>query len=374
LFWHTAGVMLYRDFEHCGRAWEMKRAALAWVCAVVLVAGWSGLVFAQEAQDAKTPTLHVYTNLIQIPVLILDSHRQPMGMIAADKFSLSLDDGPPFQATHVRLEGDDPISLAILLDLRGDATELMGEIDDAIAELAPVSLRPRDHLSIYALDCNLIRGSIGVPAQSAGLKQAVDRVLQPWVERGGNRRKSSCKKPIGLWDALAYVSVSQSRLPGRRVVLAVTDGVDSGRSKRSWNSLRSLAEELGVAIFGMTYLPNVPAHHEFLSLSHENAFILVCELTGGMVMPTPSDDVARRLKHFTELVRGRYIVEFRRPSNATAGPHLLVVRDGTKQDFVRPTGLAVPLADPSVAADPTTIPSDPTLAPTQGSRRVLTPQ
>ena len=46
----------------------------------------------------------------------------------------NIDSGPWFRATHVRQEGDDPISLSILLDVSGDAAELMPKIDDAIAD------------------------------------------------------------------------------------------------------------------------------------------------------------------------------------------------------------------------------------------------
>jgi hypothetical protein len=40
-----------------------------------------------------------------------------MKPVAANRFSVSLDGGPQFRATYVRLERDDPISLSILIDV-----------------------------------------------------------------------------------------------------------------------------------------------------------------------------------------------------------------------------------------------------------------
>jgi hypothetical protein len=103
---------------------------------------------------------------LQVPVLVLrpngDRIKTP---ISNPRFSVSLDSGPWFPATHVRPEGDDPITLSILLDTSGDGGLLMPKMAEAIASLAPESLRSQDHVSVYALDCSLISGPSDVPAQ-----------------------------------------------------------------------------------------------------------------------------------------------------------------------------------------------------------------
>jgi hypothetical protein len=150
------------------------------------VAG-SGVVLAAQqeptAPEEPIPTLHVYENLIQIPTLVLDSKRQPLKKpIAANRFSVSIDSGPWFPATHVHQEGDDPISLSILLDVSGDSSELMANMNTAIAALAPDGLHAKDHVSIYALDCSLVQSLNDVPAESERLKVAVNEALQTWME------------------------------------------------------------------------------------------------------------------------------------------------------------------------------------------------
>src|SRR5215469_15739200 len=107
----------------------------------------------QSTQDDNTSTLRVYPDLVQIPTLVLGKNHEAIPPVAESRFFVSLDGGPKFRVTHARLEGDDPISLAILLDVRQPEASLMGRIDDAIAGLAPLSLTARDQLSVYALDC-----------------------------------------------------------------------------------------------------------------------------------------------------------------------------------------------------------------------------
>jgi hypothetical protein len=85
--------------------------AWLWLFAGVLATGWAGAPLAAQdtepaVQDAAPLTLHVYTNLIQTPVLVLGPKREPLvDPIAPSRFSVSIDSGPWFHAAHVRQEG-----------------------------------------------------------------------------------------------------------------------------------------------------------------------------------------------------------------------------------------------------------------------------
>jgi hypothetical protein len=110
-------------------------------------------------------------------------------------------------------------------------------------------------------------------------------------------------------------------------------------------------------------VPNAVDAHPFLS---------ICELSGGMLMPTVPELMERTLQRFMTMLRERYILEFPRPSNSTRGEHSVEIRiAGRDNYYVRPTGVSVALPDDSVLKDPTTVPSDPSRAPVQGKRRVL---
>jgi hypothetical protein len=152
------------------------------------------------------------------------------------------------------------------------------------------------------------------------------------------------------------------------VLLAITDDNDKG-SEYSWNDVRAYATATEVAVFGMIYVPNSLGPHR--SKSYEDAFRSVCELSGGMIFPSNGRDVAETLQQFTKTVRERYIVEFPRPFNSTVGEHVLLVAIDKMDAFIRPAGILVPMADPAVLADPTTVPADPSRAPVEGTGRLL---
>jgi hypothetical protein len=331
------------------------------------------LLQAQETAvqpEEPVPTLHVYTNLIQVPTLVLGLNRERLKTpIAASRFSISIDNGPWFRATHVRMEGDDPISLSILLDVSGDTAELMPKLGDAIAGLAPLSLHPKDHVSIYALDCSLVQSLNDVPAESGQLKLGVEKALESWMLRRQNEHEPNCEQSVHLWDALTYITGDLAKLPGRRVLLAVTNGRDKG-SNYTWNKARDFAEAKGVTVFGLSYLPGYAkdTNSAILRWSSEDPFHSLCELSGGIVLFTNMRSHVETLKEFLTIVRGRYIVEFPRPANARPGAHVKEVKIANSMNFIRPAGISVPLLDPAVAADPTTINSGPSLTPELGTR------
>jgi len=106
------------------------------------ISGVIGLAAQQQpaSQDEPIRTLHVYADLVQVPTLVLGRNHESISPIAEQRFAVSIDYGPWFRVTHARKEGNDPISLSILLDTSGAAADLLPKIDDAIAALAPSSL------------------------------------------------------------------------------------------------------------------------------------------------------------------------------------------------------------------------------------------
>jgi hypothetical protein len=318
-----------------------------------------GLAAQQPSPSQEEPihTLHVYTDLVQVPTLVLAGNHEPLKTpIPENRFSVSIDYGPWFRVTHVRREGNDPISLAILLDPTGAAASLMPRINDAIAALAPSSLTTRDHISIYAMDCGLTRSLNDVPLESWKLHQ---------------KNHTTCKQSAHLWDAIRYIDNELYKLPGRRVLLVVTDGRDRG-STISWNEVRTLTQATGVTVFGFMNSSVTEAWNRWVHQSDADSFQTICELSGGMIMTTSPGSIAKTLERSITLLRERYIVEFPRPSNSTKGEHDMRVKIANSgDDFIRMSGITVPLPDPALLANPTTVPSDPSHAPEQGQRHIL---
>lgn len=345
----------------------MRGVAWRAMAVVLCCAAWD-VCAARAQQDAAVPTLHAYANLVQVPTLVLSREREPIPPVAEGRFYVSLDGGPKFRVTHARLEGEDPITLAILLDLSQPYPQLMDGMEDAVAGLAPQWLHAHDRVSVYSMDCELTRTSMDMPANPVTLKRDVARALETWRQRGEGRGRERCSTGWHLWDSLTLLTQRLGAEDGRRVVLVVTDGVDRG-SKTKWEDLRYLAQQHAVAVFGLTQdsymLPNLRMADP-VALREFNG---VCELSGGMVLAAERKNLAKELEQFTKLLRGRYIVEFPHPLSTVGGDHDLEITIAKMDAFIRPAGISVPVDDPKVLSDPTRVPSDPGNAPVLGKKK-----
>ncbi|WP_263382713.1 vWA domain-containing protein [Granulicella arctica] len=332
--------------------------------ACVLLAG------AAFAQDEPTMTLHAYADLVQMPVLVLDSQRGRLPTVDMTRFRMTLNSGPPFRPTHVRLEGDDPIEMAILIDSDQRRNRLLLEMARGVASMVTESLGPQDKVVVYVLDCGGIRHSIHLPVERKQIEEAIKMLLvhQP-LAADARQDAKACKAPPHLWSAMAYTVRELSTSPGRRVLLAVSDGQDGGSSV-PWQALKDLATRGSVAVFSLATNEQQPLRF----LETDDHMAMVCEFSGGLRLWSTDYDLQRKLREFVRMLRERYILDFPRPKRSPAGTVGVQVTLGESQVFIRASGVSFPLADDKLLADPTTVPSDPTRAPEVGSRRVLKSQ
>jgi hypothetical protein len=158
-----------------------------------------------QPAEADTPyVLHVYANLIQIPTLVLSRSLKPVPPIPIDRFNISLDSGPPFHPTRMHIEGDEPLSLAVLLDASGGEDLILKNFAANLAALTPDELLPHDHITIYALDCQLLRSTDDKPATAETIEGGVTSLLKSPLLHDPSS-KHTCHKNLQLWSARAFL-------------------------------------------------------------------------------------------------------------------------------------------------------------------------
>jgi hypothetical protein len=306
-----------------------------------------------QSPAPPTPTLRVYTNLKQVPVLVLTHDYERMKPIDPSGFRLSLDSGPRFRPTYVRREGEDPISLAVLIDASKPDNELLPSLIQAIAALPPDFLHPQDRVSVYAIDCTLIRTTYDSAANPAVLSDGVQRAMAPWQIRQTQNeelRKQKkvppppCRARLPLWDSMAEVLHDLDQQPGRRVLLAITDGEDTG-SRALWKDVMFHAQIRSIAVFGL--LPTqttVFKISETAQIRHiespffrgpEDKFEQICVNSGGIQLQATEHTTMFRLKEFTQMLRERYILEFPRATNEGRRSHTRGLLRKEKQALYR---------------------------------------
>jgi hypothetical protein len=344
-------------------------------------------VLAQDDAPSPPPnlyTLHVYTNLMQFPTVVLGSDLKPIPPVPREKFNITIDGGPVFHPTKMRIEGDDPISLAVLLDVGGDQSSVLRAFTQSFARLIPGSLHPQDRVSIYAVDCKLMRTMKDQPAvDPSAIEQGVANALVvPGLH--GNKTKPACGYNLHLWDTMVMVAQDMGDPPSRRVLLVVS----LGREKGSKNNLTTAADYLsskGVAVFGLrdnTAYEREEYVQQFSApvgrgrglilaggVNPDDLFGIMCGRNGGMILDASNPGVAKDLEHLIDLLRGRYIIEYPRPDDRKAAMQSIEITVAGIDAFVRPTGDSSPITDPAIANDPNTLPSTPSPAKIGNHRR-----
>ena len=336
----------------------------------------------QAPSPATTPTLHVYTNLKQVPVLVLTRDHERMKPLDGSKFRVFLDSGRGFRPNYVHQEGDDPISLAILIDTTNPANELLPTLTQAIAALPPTFLHAEDRVSVYAVDCSLIRTAYNTPADPAVLRDAVQRAMAPWQIRQERRAPASCKQALPLWDSMAQVFDDLDHQSGRRVLLAITDGHDTA-SKTSWNKVLKQAQIESVSVFDLLS-PSATTRegHETAEVFPVNSPFFVgqqdrinqmCQQSGGVEIQATAQITLPRLKEFTQIVRERYILEFPRAPDEKAGVHSISVSYPATGLYIATSGISVPPASEEELRGPKILPAAASRTPDE-KPKALPPQ
>jgi hypothetical protein len=333
---------------------------------------------AADPPSSPTPTLYVYTNLKQIPVLVLTHDYERIKPIDPSGFRISLDSGPLFRPTYVRQQGDDPISLAILIDASKPYNELLPSLIKALAALPLDFLHAQDRVSVYAMDCTLIRTIYDTGANPAAIADGVKRATAPWqirqtqneeLKKKNKMPPPSCRAALPLWDSMSEVLKDLDQQPGRRILLAITDGGDDG-SKTLWKDVMFHAQIRSETVFGLLSTTKPPSSDD-----PEDKFKQICVNSGGIELKANEHTTILRLKEFTQMVRERYILEYPRAPNEKPGVHIIAVSYKKKSNlYITATGVTVPIASEDEKESRKTIQSDPSRTPEFGSRNVLLPK
>ena len=319
------------------------RFLLKFCCIAGILSGLNAALLSQTAPDTEPiATLHVSTTLMEIPLLIRDhSGELPIPSLPPGSIEVRLGDGVWLRPNYVRQEGQDPIELALMLDLNSPVSDLQRPLTQALSSLKSLSLSPKDHVSLFTMDCASVRIT-NIPADPAKVIDAVKSAIEP----SGQSGKQTCKEGGRLWDTLAAVSRVLQSAPSRRVLVAITNGKDHG-SVVPPQSLAELAEGSAVAIFDLD--PTENSANNFLAL---RGLPLIAQSTGGLALGVDSGSLRQQIQRVVSLLRGRYIVQLRVPSDAKAGRLSLSARvtEHTAETFtVRITGNSAPLPNPAEA-------------------------
>jgi hypothetical protein len=305
---------------------------------------------APSASAALAPTL-------EMALLVTDHSHRPIDDVSVEKLRLKTPNGTQISPLSMRREGDDPVSLAILIDASRDSFHDLAKLGDEFAGLVGSQLLPADRITMYAADCTMTRSMNNAVPDAATLRKGVsDAMTFPTLH--GGKEHSACGKTFPLWDDVAVAVAGLSHAPGRRVILLISSG-ESGGGKYDWLTVEQYAFDQGVAIFGLrdkrqadadgfsrnelTTTHGTPdatfSHAPPAALRAANNLELLCANDGGLTLTSAPEFRRDGIAGILFLIRNRFILTIPKDAYPVGTTHgVKVTQTGTSPYFMTATG------------------------------------
>lgn len=255
------------------RIMEITRPGFV-VCLLALAAAGAVSALAQQPANASpaqaastaaasaTPTLSVDARLVNIPVVVRDKKGALVQTLAKDNFVIKVDDHPQ-TIRYFNVDKDLPLTLGLLVDTSLSQRNVLDEERTASFTFLDDMLngppdRDKAFVVQFARQTDLLQDvTSSKPKLQAGLKQ-----LSTPGSGGDNAGVGSDPDDNGrarrsggttLYDAL-FLSADEliSKQKGRKAVIILSDGVDSG-SKESLASSIEAAQRADTIVYAIYY-------------------------------------------------------------------------------------------------------------------------
>lgn len=303
----------------------------------------------QTVPDNPAPyTLHLYARLVEIPTIIFFPRGRRPPVLDPKLVNIQLNADKPFHPASLRLEGEDPLSIAMLFDVSGDDKNFLSDFQKDFAGWASKSLHTQDRVSIYTLDCNLMQTANSAPIHPDSLQASLNLALTSPLAHGASG-KPSCAKSIRLRGSIVLIMRKLSERPGRHILLVVSSGRD-GKSELSWSQINAEAGIDSVTVFALTPEP------EYLE-DVKDLYNLTRQSGGFIFSPTPTL-LPKTLEQVISLLRSRYILQFPMPESLTPVVYHVIVTLPKFNATTFTSGISVPLPNPAVDHPATDLPTD----------------
>jgi VWFA-related protein len=187
--------------------------------------------------EPQQPQFRTGTDTIPIYVTVLDASGRLVTDLTRDDFEVRDNDKP--QALTMFTNGEQPITVAMMLDRSGSVEPQFTLVENAAAEfVAHLGAADRARIGSFSLKVQID------PAQFTSDHDALVSILRHGLQPFG---------PTPLWNATDAAMTAVAAESGRRVVLMFTDGKDLpiGGPNVSYEDVRLRAETEDVMIYGI---------------------------------------------------------------------------------------------------------------------------
>ncbi len=196
-----------------------------------------------EPEVEENDVVRVSTSLITVPAEVMDRNGRYIGSLRQSDFRV-FENGVEQEIAYFA-SVEQPFTVALLLDVSGSTQSQLTAIRTAANEFIK-RLRPNDRLLMVSFD-----GKINLLTEAVTLSELRRKKL----------RLDALNDGTLLYDSVGFVLNQRlAAIPGRKAIVLLTDGVDSGSKKASARQNLKDAEEANVVIYSVRYntLPQLP--------------------------------------------------------------------------------------------------------------------
>jgi VWFA-related protein len=219
---------------------RLRDAALIPVCVAMLAA--------QQKPDA---------DLVTVSCVVSTRAGTSAGNLKPEYFRL-LDSGQPREIRNLWQPSELPVTIALVADISGNQAETIASHREAIAEFLKQAISPRDRGMVVQVGQKTLLLA-GLTGSGADLMASVDKIGLPKGKRapvlGPPCRNSIAPHSCGsaeLWHGLYYTAKELKPLAGRKAIVVLSDGVDTG-SDIHLNDLIEMAQSAGTLVYAIRY-------------------------------------------------------------------------------------------------------------------------
>lgn len=278
----------------------------------------------QDAQQPQAPQepdeddpVQLGTELVTVPFNVTDKKNRHITDVRQQEVEV-LEDGRPQEIFSFERQLEAPLTISLLIDTSGSQEATIGIEKEAAYRFFAKVLRPQKDLASVVSFAKEVTLEQSLTGSLPSLNTALDRVrVNPasGFGRGGTAPTNPLAGGTSMYDAV-YLAADEilKREAGRRVIILLSDGVDTTSSLKSNDAVaRALRSEVIVYAIGI-------GDPRMGGVSRGSLDKLAKETGGRTFEPRGVSDLDKAFAEIENDLRQQYIVSYT-PSNTT--------RDGT---------------------------------------------
>jgi Ca-activated chloride channel homolog len=257
-----------------------------------------GLSAATAPPPSQDPVIRVQSNLVRVPVLVLDSGGSPVVNLQPEDFRVE-EDGRAETLERFLRPGSIPIELAMLIDVTRSVKPRFDFEISAAARFVRSVLQPEDRAAVISVGSRpelLLSRTVDL--------EAVLRSLYTAAPSDGS---------TAFYDSVvmaAHILRKDAAPDALRVILALSDGEDN--NSLGYDFAASIREIQSADCAFYSINPGGPSiRWNKLSSDAQVGLRVLAEQTGGIACdPVQSDDLAAAFTRIAAALRSQYVLEY----------------------------------------------------------------